>query len=79
MLGAPLVVAVVVMVASLLPPGLFDGGALLDARVVRLPLELGLGRERQDAFHRLAVVLLGNVPRLRLRGHIPDFEDSLAT
>lgn len=55
MLDAALVVSMVVMVViGLLPPGLLDGCALLDAGVMRLPLELGLGREGQDAFHRLA-------------------------
>ncbi len=46
--------AAVVVVVCLIAPRLFDGRALLDARVVALPLELRVGRERQDAPHCFA-------------------------
>jgi len=42
-----------VMVICLLASRLFDRIALLDTRIVALPLELCVGGERQDPLHRL--------------------------
>lgn len=40
---------------ALLTAGFLDGGALLDALVVRLPLDLGVRREGEDTFHDFTV------------------------
>jgi len=56
-----------VMVICLLASRLFDRIALLDTRIVALPLELCVGGERQDPLHRLTARLEVNKGTEKMR------------
>ena len=45
----------VVIIRLLLAPRLFDRGALLNSRIVTLPLDLGFRGKRQDAPHGFTI------------------------
>lgn len=70
---------VVVLLAGFLLPRIVNGGPLLDARVVTLPLDLGVWWEGQNALHGLPVDAVSTMKFVaRNKGAIPDLEDSSA-
>ena len=70
-------VAAVVVVVCLVSPRFLDRCALLDARIMALPLEFGVRWEGQDPSHCLAAKRVSQGKTMGRRRDVPNLEDPL--